>query len=158
MDHKKCGERPVDFRTPYNKQRLRQAVNHKTGLSQRNLAGRFNCSQAYNYISKTLATGYSNPIKCRKRVKTPYYTYDENINSTKTKCRKLYNHTAGKLIVMDDEKYFGLTGYQEVFISTRLTPHKLQLKSRTGPKVSLNQRCFYGLQYQRMGFRALYTH
>ena len=53
--------------TPYNIQRSRQAVNHKTGLSQRNLTGRFNCSQAY--ISKKLATGYSNPIKCRKRVK-----------------------------------------------------------------------------------------
>ena len=51
--------------TPYKKQQLRQAVNHKTGLSQTNLAGRFNCSQAYAvYISKKLAHGYSNPIKC----------------------------------------------------------------------------------------------
>ena len=90
MDHKKGGGRPVNVMTPYNKQRLRQAVNHKTGLSQRDLAGRFNCSQAY--ISKTLATGYSNPIKCRKRVKTPYYASVEKINSTK-KCRKLYNNT-----------------------------------------------------------------
>ena len=38
-----CG-RPVNVMTPYNKQRLRQAVNNKTGLSKRNLAGRFNCS------------------------------------------------------------------------------------------------------------------
>ena len=70
--------------TPYKKQQLRQAVNHKTGLSQKNLAGRFNCSQAYAvYISKTLAPGYSNPIKCCKRVKTPYYASAEKINSTK---------------------------------------------------------------------------
>ena len=71
VDHKKGGKRPVNGMTPYKKQRLRQAVNHKTGLSQRHLAGRFNCSHAY--ISKTLAPGYSNPIKFRKRVKTPYY-------------------------------------------------------------------------------------
>ena len=44
VDHKKGGGRPVNVMTPYNKQRLRQAVNNKTGLSQRNLAGRFNCS------------------------------------------------------------------------------------------------------------------
>ena len=49
VDHKKGGGRIVDVMTPYNKQRLQQAVNHKTGLSKRNLAGRFNCSQAYIY-------------------------------------------------------------------------------------------------------------
>ena len=110
VDHKKGGGRPVNVMTPYKKQRLRQTVNHKTGLSQRNFAGRFDCSQTY--ISKTLAPGYSNPIKCCKRVKTPYNASAEKINNTKIKCRKLYNHTAGKLIVMDDKNYFGLTGYQ----------------------------------------------
>ena len=66
----------------------------------------------------------------------------------------------------DDWKSFTVKHFEaeEVFRSTtsniinkylRHTPHKLQLKSRTGPKVSLKQRCFYGLQYQRMEFRAL---
>ena len=35
VDHKKGGGRPVNFMTPYKKQRLRQAVNHKTGLSEK---------------------------------------------------------------------------------------------------------------------------
>ena len=111
-------------------------MNHKTGLSQRSLAGRFNCSQAY--ISKTLATGYSNPIKCRKRVKTPYYASAEKINSTKTKCRKLYNHTAGKMIMMYDEKYFRLTGYQTSgnihFYSSDPTQTPTEVKNRAKSK------------------------
>ena len=76
---------------PYNKQRLRQAVNHKTGLSQRNLAGRFNCYQAY-IISKTFAPGYSNPIECRKRDKTPYSASAGKINSTTTVSKTLQSY------------------------------------------------------------------
>ena len=105
------------------------------------MAGRFNCSQAF--ISKTLAPGFSNPIKCRKRVKTPYYATAEKINSTKTKCLKLYKHTVGKLIVMDDKKYFGLTGYQMSgnihFYSSDTTQTPTEVKNRANnnfePKV-----------------------
>ena len=59
--------------------------------------------------------------------------------------------------MMDDEKYFGLTGYQMSgnihFYSSDPTQTPTEVKNRA--KVSLNQRCFYGLQFQRMGFRAL---
>ena len=71
VDHKKGAGRPARVMTPYNKRRLRRAVDHKTGVSQRRLAARFNCDQSY--ISKTLKNGYSNPILCRKRVKAPLY-------------------------------------------------------------------------------------
>ena len=109
VEHGKGAGRPVKIMTPGNKNRLRRAVNNTTGVSQNRMAAKFGCSQPY--ISKTLKNGYRNPIKCRKRVKTPLYK-SEQVQRTKGKCRKLYDHTAQKLIVMDDEKYFGLTGYQ----------------------------------------------
>ena len=59
--------------------------------------------------------------------------------------KTLQSHTAGKLMVMDDQIILVLLDIssRERLISTLLTPQKLQLKSRTGPKVSLNQRCFF---------------
>ena len=85
--------------TPGNKNRLRRAVNNTTGVSQNRMAAKFGCSQPY--ISKTLKNGYRNPIKCRKGVKTPLYKSEQVQRTTKGKCRKLYDHTAQKLIVMD---------------------------------------------------------
>ena len=40
VDHKKGAGRPAQKMTPYNKARLRTAVNHKTGISQRRMAAR----------------------------------------------------------------------------------------------------------------------
>lgn len=54
VDHKKGAGRPAQKMTPYNKARLRTAVNHKTGVSQRRMAARFNCDQSY--ISRTVCS------------------------------------------------------------------------------------------------------
>ena len=122
--------------TPYNKRRLCKAVNHKTGVSQRRMAARFNCDQSY--VSKTLKNGLNNnPMKCRKRAKTPLYKSDEVIRVTKRKCRKLYDLSSQKTIVMDDKKYLGLTGYQmsgntHYYTSDKdRTPHKVKNRSKS---------------------------
>ena len=44
--------RPAKIMTTQNKVRLKRLVNHRTGISQRSLATKFGCSQAY--ISKTI--------------------------------------------------------------------------------------------------------
>ena len=98
------------------------------------MAARFNCDQSY--ISKTLKNGYNNPIKCRKRAKTPLYKSNEVIRVTKRKCRKLYDLSSQKTIVMDDKKYFELTGYQmsgntHYYTSDKdRTPHKVKNRSK----------------------------
>ena len=86
---------------------LRRAVDHKTGISQRELAVRFGCNQSY--ISRTIRRL---KIMCRKRVKVPKYKDDAAIREARKRCRKLYNLYKTLDFVIDDEKYFGLTGFQ----------------------------------------------
>ena len=97
VEHGKGAGRPVKIMTPGNKNRLRRAVNNTTGVSQNRMAAKFGCSQPY--ISKTLKNGYRNPIKCRKRVKTPLYKSEQVQRTTKGKCRKLYDHTTKSILV-----------------------------------------------------------
>ena len=67
------------------------------------------------------------------------------IRVTKRKCRKLYDLSSQNTIVMDDEKYFGLTGYQmskntHYYRSDKdRTPHKVKnrSKSKFEPKILL---------------------
>ena len=86
---------------------LKRAVNHKTGISQRDLAVRFGCSQSY--IRQTIKRL---KIRCHKRVKVPKYKDNTAIREAKKRCRKMYNQYKQLDFVIDDEKYFGLTGFQ----------------------------------------------
>ena len=86
---------------------LRRAVNHKTGVSQRQFAIRFGFDQSY--ISRTITRLN---IMCRKRVKVPKYR-DEAANcEARKRCRKLYDFYKNLDFVIDDEKYFGFTRFQ----------------------------------------------
>ena len=119
---------------------LRRAVNHKTGVSQRQLAIRFGCDQSY--ISRTIKRL---KIMCRKRVKVPKYRDEAAIREAKKRCRKLYNLYKTVDFVIDDEKYFGLTGFQlsgnrNFYSSNReLTPIDVATysKKKFEPKVML---------------------
>ena len=126
--HKKGGGRPRRIRTSFARARLRRLTNHQTGIiSQRALASRFSCSQAY-IICKVIKRL---KIRCRKRVKAPMYKNDAAIREAKKMCRRLYNKFKNLDFVIDDEKYFGLSGFQmsgNRFI-TSLTPPKHRIKS-----------------------------
>ena len=99
--------RPARLMTPVNKQRLRRTVNHTTGRSQRALGAKFGCS--HQMISKTLK---KMGISCYKRIKVPKYKDNKALKEAQKRCRKLYNKFKDLDFLIDDEKYFGLTGYQ----------------------------------------------
>jgi hypothetical protein len=89
--------------TSNNIKKLKNMFDHKDGVSQRQAARLFNCSQ--KYISKTLKmkTG----IRMRKKIKIPKRT-DLQKSEAKTKCGRLYLKLRNKLCIMDDESYFTL--------------------------------------------------
>ena len=51
---------------------------------------------------------------CRKRIKVSKHTDEAAIPEARKRCRKLYNLYKNLDFVIDDEKYFGLTGFQMV--------------------------------------------
>ena len=58
---------------------------------------------------------------------------------------------------MDDEKYFGLTGYQMSGNTHYYTSDKdrTPMKLKTGQNRNLNQKPCCGLQFQKRGFLSL---
>ena len=99
--------RPAKKMTREKREALRRSVNHKTGISQRALARKFGCDQSY--ISRTIKRL---KINCRKRVKVPKYKDEVAIKEAKKRCRKMYEEYKTLDFVVDDEKYFGLSGFQ----------------------------------------------
>ena len=123
-----------------NRQRLKRMVNHRTGVSQRALGNLFFCSQQYiSRMIKKLKISY------RKRVKVPKYKDYAAMREAKKRCRKLYNKFRTVDFVIDDEKYFGLSGYQMTgnrgyyTSDPKLTPEKVRTfgKKKFEPKVML---------------------
>ena len=90
-----------------NKRRLKWMVNHKTGLSQRALALVCMCSQAN--ICKAIN---KLKIRYRRRIKVPKYKYAAAMREAKKRCRTIYRKFRNLDFVIDDEKYFGLSGFQ----------------------------------------------
>ena len=80
---------------------LRRSVDHKTGISQRSLLIRFGCTQVY--ISRKIKRLNNCCLKCTK---VPRYKDDAAKREAMKRYRKMYN------LYKDDEKYFGLTGFQ----------------------------------------------
>lgn len=86
---------------------LVKTINNKTGLSQRQMAKRYNVHQST--ISRTLKR--RTPIVIRKRKKAPKMDSKAQEKLARKNCGKLYRMILnGCDIVLDDEKYFGLTG------------------------------------------------
>ena len=99
--------RPVVKMTRTKMAQLKRLVDHKTGVSQRSLAIRFDCTQGY--ISRTVKRL---KVRCLKRAKAPRYRDDAAKREAMKRCRKMYNLYKGLDFVIDDEKYLGLTGFQ----------------------------------------------
>ena len=117
-----------------SKKNLNNIVNNRCGLSQRQIARRFKVH--YSTVSRNLQRRTS--IVIRKRRKAPKMNNEQQIraqkNCGKPLYRKLFN---GCDLIMDDEKYFKLTGNNVIgnryFYSTDLAtaPPKVNLQCKT---------------------------
>ena len=119
---------------------LVQAVNNKTGISQRQIAKRYKVHQTT--ISRTLKNRTS--VVIRKRQKAPKMNDEEQEKRSRTNCGKLYRMILnGCDIALDDEKYFGLSGdnvqcnkrYYSTDPSTTPSDVKFIKKKKYSPKI-----------------------
>lgn len=86
-----------------NISKLKLMFDHKDGVSQRQAARKFNCTQPY--ISKTLAKKTS--IRARKKIKIPKRKPEQKAVA-RAKCTRLYNRLRHRKVIVDDESYFTL--------------------------------------------------
>ena len=84
--------------------KLKRLTNNKSGVSQRNLAEHFKCTQPY--ISKVLNDKLG--INCYKKMKIPDRTFVQMVEA-RSKCRFLYYNYKDRDWVLDDESYFTLS-------------------------------------------------
>uniref|UniRef100_A0A914CP62 Uncharacterized protein n=1 Tax=Acrobeloides nanus TaxID=290746 RepID=A0A914CP62_9BILA len=96
------GSTPKIF-TPEIVKSLRRRFDHKDGISQRQAANMYQCSQGI--ISKKLK---KLEISCRKKMRIPDQT-EKQINDAKTLCGRLYRKFSKFSWILDDEPYFTLT-------------------------------------------------
>ena len=83
---------------------LVKRINHKDGISQRRLATQYGVSQSY--ISQIINKKTS--VRYRKKKKAPKRTAAQKA-AIRPKCRALRQLFSKKVIILDDESYFGLS-------------------------------------------------
>ena len=107
------------------KMQLKKYLDHKDGVSVTSAAKKFKCSRiTINYWIKRLN------IRMRKKKKAPYYGPGQDVIA-KRLCAYLYNKFKHKNFVIDDEKYFTLTGtLNNSFFSSdeTMTPDSVKYK------------------------------
>jgi transposase len=103
-DKKRTG-RPSSW-TPAAKQKLKRLVNNRSGVSQRRLANQF--AVGHRTIGRQIS---KMGISYRKREKTPKYSEEQRLRSTKLSGKLANNlYRTACSVVMDDEKYFTYAG------------------------------------------------
>lgn len=102
MDKKRPG-RPARIFIKRATSTLKRLTNNKTGISQRKLAKRFDCS--LSYINKKLE---SLSIKCWKKQTIPDRTEAQKAEA-RSKCSTLYRKYGNRQWILDDESYFTLS-------------------------------------------------
>ena len=107
FERRRGSGRPAKIMTSMNKQQLKRIINHKTGVSQRALASKFYCDQSYicRWIKKL-------NITYRCRIKVLKYKDDNAKRETRKRCRILYQKFRTSDFVIDDQKYFGWSGFR----------------------------------------------
>jgi hypothetical protein len=117
-----------------------KSINNKTGVSQREIARRYKVH--HSTINRTLKRRTS--VIIRKRQKAPKMDSDDQEKRASVNCGKLYRRISnGCDIIMDDEKYFGLSGdnvqsnqrYYTTDPSTTPTDVKYKKKKKYSPKI-----------------------
>ena len=111
-----------------------KSVNNRCGLSQRKIARRFKVH--YSTMSRNLQRRTS--VVIRKRRKAPKMNNEQQQVQERKNCGKLYRKLLnGCDLIMDDEKYFKLTGNNVIgnryFYSTdpAIAPPKVKFQCKT---------------------------
>jgi transposase len=135
---------------------LVKAVNNKTGISQRRLGRRFDVAQST--ISRILKK--RTDVRILKRTTAPKYTNEEQQQRAQSYCLKVYRLlTPGVQLIMDDEKYFSLTGdinsnrsYYTTDSST--APNNVKFKCRT----KFEPKLLVWMAVSQKGISSVYIH
>lgn len=99
--------RPAKIMTKMRKTMLAKNLEGRLDVSTRKLARKYNCT--YQHVQKTIKTlGFKN----YQRKRAPKYT-DEQIPVVKSCARWIHDRFKTESFVLDDEKYFTLTGSQK---------------------------------------------
>ena len=119
-----------------------KSVNNRCGISQRKLGRRFGVH--HSTISRNLRKRTA--IVIRKRRKAAKMSSDDQENRAKKNCGKIYRKLlSGCELILDDEKYFKLSGnnvggnrfYYSIDPSTTPSNIKFQKKKQFEPKVMI---------------------
>ena len=94
---------------------------------------------SHQHVTKTIRSKAN--LMCKKKVKGPRYSEDQQ-TAIKKACRKLYTFSQGKDFVIDDEKYFTMSGCNmpgNAYYYTDGTTDSVQVKTKRKfePKVML---------------------
>ena len=95
--HRKGAGRPRRIMTSLGRARRRKIANHRTVLL---------------LVFPAVKVLKQLRIRCRRRMKVPRYKDGAAIREAKKWCRRLYNKFKNLDFVIDDEKYFRLSGFQ----------------------------------------------
>lgn len=104
-DRKSGTGRKAVIMTKKTIERLKKNLVSVKPPSTRALARSLGCTQ--QHVWKTIHKKTS--LACKKKRKAPFYTPEEE-KKCKSACRRLYALSAGKDFIIDDEKYFSLSG------------------------------------------------
>ena len=104
LQRQKGSGRPTVIATKKNVARVEKFFNHRSGRSQRRVARRIGCSQAY---VSTILKKHTN-VKCRKKLKKPLLTVQQR-KVVRPKCRKMAKKYKDVDFIIDDESYFTLS-------------------------------------------------
>jgi transposase len=136
--------------------RLRSLVNNKDGVSQRDLARRFDVSQStisYTLNQKTL-------INCYEKEKAPGYVNDQE-ERARTRAAKLGKKIfVNNDVVMDDEKYFRLSNYNVPGNNNYYSENKTQAPPsiKYKKKVKFEPQVLVWVAMSSRGFSEIYVH
>jgi hypothetical protein len=132
--------RPAKIMTATRVKWLKKKMVTANHPSTRAVARTLNCSQ--QHVSKTIISKCL--LHCYKKKKDPRYSEEQSMNVKKA-CRKLYHISQGMDFVVDDEKYFSLSGsgmpgnahYYVDKINDSIEPDHVKSKKKFEPKVML---------------------
>lgn len=136
---------------------LVESVNNQCGLSQRKLARRFGVHQST--ISRNLRRRTS--VVIRKRKKAPKMNSMEQETRAKKNCGKLYRTLVNDCdIIMDDEKYFKLSGNNvlgnQYFYSTDPSTAPSDVKFQK--KAKFEEKVLVWIAISSRGISSVYVH
>jgi transposase len=132
--------RPAKIMTESRVSWLKKKMMQPNQPSTRSVARLLKCS--HSHVVRTVKQKAR--LKCKKKMKCPMYTEDQ-IAMVKSTCRKLHDFSKNKTFILDDEKYFSLSGdhmpgnsyYYTDTKHAPIQPHQVKRKKKFEAKVML---------------------